>query len=418
MSEGTELHRLPIPEGAEDLPAASSATISSDLAKQPGVTPPTDVEKAHFGTTVTYTIQLQGDPDTTDADNANVDVGPPEGEPTTYSVVKETFNGDSTADGDRLAQSTETVTIGSDGSGTFTTTAADSDPDNTGNIITVQYTVTAGNADLAAVPSPGTVVFSDEASEVTYVTVEVGGAQVAPGTSGTAGYAATVTVLDQFGNPFKSAGVILKSNNPTGEDDTTGSTIRTTPLLTGNSGTVRIGYSYSGDAAEETLVAMWDGYLPAIDSNDDGDTDDDGERAQVGTLGTAEVDPITGEYDCTDEDVCGHTSVYWVMPATAQNQGAVTVLSGDADNDQAIVDVQTDSNVTPTSVNYDSNDFFTIISVVDGSDVSTPSTLDDFEAALSKALEDEVVTELSWTSYVYDDSADITSFILDVTGGN
>ena len=312
------------------------------------------------------------------------------------------------------------MTIGSDGSGTFTTTAADPDPDNTGQIITVRYTVTVkvGNADLAAVPSPGTVVFSDEASEVTYVTVEVGGAQVAPGTSGTAGYAATVTVLDQFGNPFKSAGVILKSNNPTGEDDTTGSTIRTTPLLTGNSGTVRIGYSYSGDAAEETLVAMWDGYLPAIHLNDDGDTDDDGERAQFGTLGTAD-DPITGAYTCTEvEDVCGDTSVYWVLPAVAQNQGAVTVLSGDADNDQAIVDVQTDGNVTPTSVNYDSNDFFTVISEVDGLDVSTPSTLDDFEAALSKALEDEVVTELSWTSYVYDDSADITSFILDVTGGN
>ena len=415
-TDTTDFFKMEIPKGAEDLPNASSATISTDLAKQPSKE---DVMRAHFGTTVTFTIQLQGDPDMNDATDNNVNVGPPEGDPTTYTVVKETFNGDSTSDSDRLAQSTETVTIGSDGSGTFTATAADSDKKNLGNIVTIQYTVTPGNADLAAAPSPDKVVFSDEVPVVTYVSVEVGGALVAPGRTDNAGNAATVTVRDQYGNPFKGAGVVLRSSNPTGENDTDGSTIRTTALLTGSSGTVRIGYSYTGNAAEETLVAMWDGYKAARDLNDDGDTEDQGESPQMGTFGTEATVAVDndGVVACQSEDVCGHTSVYWVLPTEAPKQSAVVVLSADTDNDQVVVNTAVANVVTPTSVNYDGNDFFTVTTLGEDADVDSPSSLADFETALSKALEPGGSgATLSWSSYDHEDSSDIASFELDVTG--
>ena len=417
----SDLYEISIPKGATTPPLAASATVSTDLPKQPGTM--TDVMRVHFGTAVTYTIQLQGDPDNDTSTENNVNVGPPEGG-ASYTVVVARFLGAGTENDNRLSQTTDTVTIGPDGSATFTATASDPDANMAGNVITVQYTVTPATGGITTTPATGTVAFSDEAPMVEYVTIAAGRAQVAPGMSGTTGNAVTVTALDQFGKPFRGAAIILKSNNPTGENDADGSTIPTTALLTGNSGTVRIGYSYSGGPAEETLVAMWDGFISEIDVNSDGDTDDAGDRAEAGSVDTPDV-ASDGTYTCPDDadagsDECGMVKVYWVSPSTAAAQAAVSVLSADTDNDQIVVDLQTGSEVTPTSVNYDSGDFFTVDSGTGGDLVSTPSLMADFEAALNKALADFAASAaadadrptLAWGSYVYDDPGDITSFTL------
>ena len=430
VDSSTEFFEISVPKGAVDPPAAASAIISTDLPKQPGVSPPVDVTRVHFGTTVTFTIQLQGDPDSDANTPNNVNVGPPSGNPTKYTVTLESFNGDNTNADNRLSQTTQPVTIGPDGSGSFTASAADPGATTPGNFVTVRATVAfaSGPTIITVTGSPVSVVYSDESAKVEYVTIAPVPAQVAPGTTGNTGNAVTVTAVDQFGQPVKGAGIVLKSNNPTGTGDPDGSTIRTTALLTGNSGTVRIGYSYTGNASEETLVAMWDGHVPAVaavDLNNDGDTDDPGESpavAAVGDLGTADV-AANGSYTCETEDECGDTKVYWVRPSILMLQTTVNILSADTDNDQIVVDLQTGSEVTPTSVNYDGNDYFTVITrnATDTADVSTPSSMEDFEAALTKALADAAKTPandqptLAWDSYVFDDPTDIASFTLDVT---
>ena len=66
--------------------------MSTDLAKQPHLVVPTDVTRAHFGSTVTITIQLQGaDPD--DA-AAFVNTVPGPGQELKYTVTVERFPGD------------------------------------------------------------------------------------------------------------------------------------------------------------------------------------------------------------------------------------------------------------------------------------------------------------------------------------
>ena len=252
-----------------------------------------------------------------------------------------------------------------------------------------------GAADDAIV---GTIVFSDEMPAVSYVSVEPSNASpVAPGANGSAADAATATARDRSGDPVSGQGIVLRSSNPTGSGDADGSTIRTTALNTGRSGAVRIGHSYSGDASVETLAAMWDG----------------------GTAGDLPTVGSDGTYTCGGGNVCGETKVNWIFASAATTQDAADVLSLDTDNDQAVIDPG--GAGTPTSVNYDSNDFFTVTSDGDGEEVTTPMSLAGFEEAPAKALEkatddnDVQTPELSRTSYEHHNPSDIASFTLDTT---
>ena len=265
------------------------------------------------------------------------------------------------------------------------------------------------------------VVFSDEAPVVTAVSVKPDAARVAPGLDGNQGTAATVTVVDQFGKPFYRAPVVLTSSNVDTADGTAtdadgGSKIPTRARTTGPDGTVRIGYNYRGTAAVETLTAIWNG--------DTADTDGDG-TVESGEGGDDDTGCSTGPTDTTNLDICGTAEVYWIgvseLPASAQ---AYHVLDLDTDNNRIIVDTDVgtgDGDVTPESVNYDSNDQFNLTTVVDGGDATSPATMADFEAELAKALanaaDDNTLTTptLSWTSYDYEDSVDIASFTADVT---
>ena len=327
VSADTDLVEVAIEKGAAPAVIPTRVTMSTDLPKQPHLAVPTDVTRAHFGSTVTITIQLQGaDPD--DA-AAFVNTVPTAGQdPPKYTVTVTRYTGTSSSDvSDANLHSKpqdQEVTIGSDGTTTFTLTGVDTDPNNRGQAQYVQYAVAAatGTTVTTVNGSPAGVVFSDEAPAVTYVSVKNSGPKVAPGANGRAGNRVTVTVQDQFGGPVNNAPVFLHSSNPTGTGDADGSTIRSTALHTRAHGMVTFTYNYSGGASRETVKAAWDGYQPAaMDLNGDGDTSDDtGDRAEVGTIGclkTAVTDCAAGANGISTaeaEDRCGTATVDWVLP--------------------------------------------------------------------------------------------------------
>ena len=427
VSADTELVEVAIEKGAAPAVTPTRVTMSTDLPKQPHLAVPTDVTRAHFGSIVTITIQLQGaDPD--DA-AAFVNTVPAAGQdPPKYTVTVARFPGtDNTGTPVHSRIAPQEVTIGSDGTATFTITGEDTDPNGPGQMQYVEYTVAAatGTTVTAVNGAPAGVVFSDETPAVRYVSVKNSGPKVAPGATGRAGNRVTVTVQDQFGGPVNNAPVFLHSSNPTGTGDADGSTIRSTALHTRAHGMVTFTYNYSGGASRETVKAAWDGYLPEIDLNDDGDTTDDGERAVVGTSGVqaavTDCTVATGISSGEAEDRCGTTTVDWVLPTQLTSQTAVAILSIDVDNDQIIVDLQTNGAVTPTSVNYDNSDFFSLINAANATP-GKPLNIGEFEEAVAADLKAAAASTaddqptLAWGSYIYDEPADIATFTVTAGG--
>ena len=454
-----------VPEGASGPIPAESAALSNDVTKIGG----SDVNRIHFGAIVTVTIQLKG----ADAVNAPA----PAGNPVKYEVVRtyHSIRAVDTSDppvpvvipdpvtaaffggaDSSLIKSdpAETVTIGPDGSATFTLTAGDSDANNRGQRTIVRAAVTAvtqGQVGTApaisdgddATTNDGTLyfVFSDETPKVTSVSIDAGASQSAPA-SGSVGTAVTVSVSDQFGNPVHGAKVALFSNNETGpgsdgdlgtaDDDTEGSSIprnRTgdgpREYTTLRSGSVRIGYTFSGGALQEKLTAIWDGYN---DLGTEATTDDLGTQG-YGTPYTGTDGTDTDGAECQTAangggaDVCsGEATVNWVRPVTSRNSTAArTILSIDTDDGQIIVnDAASGSPIEPKSINYDSNDYF-LIDNDPTTDTPAPGTIDDFEKAVAKRLADNAkpgatpgTVTLVWVGYVADDASAITQFTLDL----
>ncbi len=416
VSADTDLVKVAIAKGAADPVDPARVTMSTDLPKQPHLVAPTDVTRAHFGSTVTVTIQLQG----ADPDNADefVNTVPGAGEELKYAVTVERFPGeDATGTPVHSRIPPQEVTIGSDGTVTFTITGVDTDANARGQMQYVQYTVAPvpGNT-VTVAGSPAGVVFSDEAPAVTYVTVENSGPKVAPGANGRAGNRVTVTVQDQFGGPVDGAPVFLHSSNPTGDGDPVGSAIRAVALNTRTNGMVTFSYNYSGGASQETLKAAWDGYKP--DPDEGGPQTADGTPGVVSATTDCEDGASTGE----EEDKCGITTVDWVEPTESETQTAVSIISIDADNDQVIVDLQTNSKVTPTSINYDSTDFFTLVNEANAAP-GKPLTIGEFEEAVAadlKAAEasdaDDDAPTLAWASYIHDEPSDIATFTVTAGG--
>ena len=420
VSADTDLTELDIKKGAATPVTATRVTMSTDLPKQPHLVAPTDVERALFGSTVTVTIQLQG----ADPDDAGefVNTVPGAGQELKYTVSVARFPGtDDTGTPVHSRIAAREVTIGSDGTATFTITGVDTDPNSRGQQQFVQYTVAAATGNTAVTTvngSPGGVVFTDAAPVVTYVSVENSGPKVAPGANGRAGNRVTITALDQYGRPVNNAPVFLHTSNPTGANDADGSTIRSRALNTRANGKVTFTYNYSGGASRETLKAAWDGYKP--------DPDGDGDLTETGTSGvlSAVADCAAGERVSTgqDEDVCGTTTVDWVLATQLVSQTAVNILSIDVENDQVIVDLQTGSVVTPTSVNYDNTDFFTLVNAANAAP-GKPLTIGEFEEAVAADLKAAAATDaadqptLAWGSYIYDEPSDISTFTVTAGGG-
>ena len=381
FGNSTEYFEMSLVPDDTSTPDATSSALSNSVAR--GAT------KVHFSETVTVTIQLKGDPDTTEPDNDLVDVGAGDigGEDgVSYSVVvnkRATSDGTDPDSSDTVFDTkTISVTVGDGGAATFEIDADDTSADTTGNRVMVSYEVMGGDfssdtpagPDLQPDPNTGSVIFSDETAVVTAVTVDAAPFQNAPGVGSRAGSAATVTVVDQFARPFKGAGIVMTSDN----DD---SVLPSRARITGSNGQVRIGYSYTGGASDEALTATYPG--------------------------------PDGDIEAASDNVPGTTTAYWVSTSVEPSQAAATVLSADLDDNQVIVD-ETGGEVLPMSVNYDSGDYFTVD--------EEPASYDAFEEALGKgvAARAEALAAgdtpgpltLAWSSYVYDDPSDIAQFTL------
>ncbi|MYG98383.1 MAG: S-layer homology domain-containing protein [Acidimicrobiaceae bacterium] len=384
-----EMSVMPTDTGA---PTASSSDFKTDVAQ--GAT------KVHFSVTVTVTIQLQGDEDTTDPDNDLTDVGPGDiggDDGIEYTVVINKRANDPTADpivdpttGDSVFD-TKTIKakVNDDGAATFTVDATDVAPDTAGNRVMVDWTISGGDfssdtpagPNLTPDPATGNVIFSDETAAAAAVKAEVAPFQDAPGAGERAGSAVTVTVTDQFGRPFKNAGIVLTSSR-TGD---VASVMPTRARTTGTTGQVRIGYSYTGGASAETITATYIG--------PDGDI-------------TATTDNLTTT-----------ATAYWVtsyVDVAGANGQADVIFTADLDSNQIVYD-PTGGDPDPTSVNYDSGDYF----IVDGA----PASYEAFEEALGKGVEARNAAlaageaaptpfTIQFTSYVFDDPSDIAQFTL------
>ena len=348
----TDASEVSVMPSAAAAVTAASATVTNDLAK--GAT------KVHYGSAITVTIQLMGvDANAKDAKAMASD--PAE----KFDVVTKVHAGGTTA-ADVYTQNTQTLTVGSDGSATFTLQISDPDPrSGMSNMNAVSYTVTH-NSDSPYTVTGGTgnVVFSDEAPMASALSVKVAAYQDVPATGASTGAAATVTVVDQYAMPFKGAGVVLTSSEPT-------SVLPTSARVTGSNGQVRIGYTYMGAAG-------------------------------------AQVETLTARHTRADgTDIQGTASAYWVVAAGAGDgtRKTIGVLNADLDANMVIVDMS-----MPMSVTYDSNDYFHLS--------GTPASMEDFEEALGKALQDVAdgmkpdTFTLEWEHYVFDDASSITMFDL------
>ncbi|MYB28977.1 MAG: hypothetical protein F4X38_07535 [Acidimicrobiaceae bacterium] len=362
----TNLFRLDVPEGA-----------STSMADRARVSTEHSAAKAHLGSSVLYTVQLQ------DA-NGNVTVGADGKKPasllvrlTTTALIPDPSdtNPDDGQDviddpaGSSLL-STLPLTTDGDGKATFsvaggpdTMTSVKADkyrvgieirvrPDGNGPANTAYY---IGNATTPASPdgttgliTVGPVIFSTEAGSraAADVTVAVTPAAdfVAAAARG-ASARATVSVTDQYGDPVPNIWCSLAS---TGAGDITIGGNRNV----GSDGAYTFRYERVGDtAATETLTASCD---------QDGD-------------------------DQTTADT-GTDTVEWAAAAGATG---TTADIREVDTDANIIFAGDDGSVSV--VRYDSNDRFNIESGASGSRTTVASTYAGFERSISDA------DTLSWT---------------------
>ena len=348
-SATTDAFELELTE--EATPAVGSGLkVTSDLAKH--------ARFAHFGSTVNVTVQLvDADGTATGNDSSKWSVNAAisvHGGPNPGTTI--------------LNRQTITVKLDADGAGSFSLTMSDPDARNP-NRNAVSFVLSGSgpgpdgdDLDLDGdsvtitglredeenqVPGCealcGSVRFNDASPEVTAVEVDGGGYHTNPGAGTTVANTALVTIYDQYGDPVPGQPVRLSSNSR--DENRPGDA--STPArsrVTGRNGTVRIGYTHTGDA---------DGHIEKL-------------LAKVG-MGTCDQSHVT----CSNE-----VEVFWVADAQV-NELRGKFLRADADRNSVVVDTnEADRWRGPTRVVYDSNDQFRI----DGQ----PATIDKFEAELAK----------------------------------
>ena len=403
VGSGTDLYRLDIPYEAGKRPA-SQAKITTG-----------NVGKAHIGTSVVYTVQLE------DKDGA-VTSGSDSRNPAKYSGVLTTHSfigvGETGADSAGFSETVRSrmqvsLTTDSDGKATVTISAP-ADPDRTmkGDKFRVTLTLAASDnapagfvddmGDTADLTTGLQVVFSTEPGVPTdsvttptlatasspdiTVTVKPASAYVAAAARG-ASNRVTVTVTDQYGDPIAGAKVTLTSsdgvnrnlshtdaepsslidtNADPGVDDT-----EPRQFAVGRDGSHSFGYVFSSAAADvETLTATLVGY----DHDGDGcSVEDIAQEADSG------VDPpvlqhrcnVDGDDDGADPDgtapltASATTTVQWASVATVNSTESLVIRAVDTDANTIFVsgtDTTTDiEGLTSVQVlYYDSNDRFNI----------------------------------------------------------
>ncbi len=337
---------------------ATDTKVTNDLGM--GVT------RAHFGSTVTVTIQLVGD-----AAANRADAGPPEGGAsytvTTRRASETDIRGDAAPtavdDAGASSKTTQVLKVDASGKATFTITASDPDATDRNNPVgdgadvpdkidrvNVTYTVALGTGalpfatDIDGSSATGTITFSDERGVVTAASLKTTADYLmAPSTGGSASNVVTVTVVDQFGKPVRGHLVQLSSNHSTNPPATADTSTFPVARRTDSSGTVRIGYSHRGTGSVEALVAN-----TSVTNADD----------------TITLTPLEG----------GTANFYWASPAAAGDVTAADIRVADVDTNTVVIGG--DASTAPSVLVYDDNDQFVI--------GTANSTMAAFEEALAK----------------------------------
>ena len=333
LTADTDLARFDVAEGA-DAGFATSTLVTTTF----------NANKARFGSTILFIVQLQ-------------------------DVVGDVANGVNGLDPAQwnltVREPGQTPVVsplesGPTGRAVFEITADDPNPGSDGADITVRYelatvanapdrseTVDARGRGAAA----GSVTFSDDPSSIarTDATVIIDTRDYVHvlGTGG--GNAATVTVLDQYGDPFPGARVSLASSLP-GVSPGDGQS-----YAVGRRGSHRFSYEYLGQGGVPETLSVSHG---------------------VGTVSSSGVT----------------ATVYWAADAGPHDDGpARPVLTGNVTRRHIVVD-DVESGVTPVLLEYDDNDRFNV--------AGDPVSLTVFESVLADELKPETPgAELEWSGY-------------------
>ena len=368
------------------------------------------VTRAHFGSTVTVTIQLVGDAASNRAD-AVPDTG---GNSYTVTILRANDTNqrtdgaaDAVTDGTASSKETKVLKVDASGKATFEITAPDPDATDRNNPdgrdastgpppvtavadkidrtrVTFTVVMTSGGREVDNAisstdgsPSAQTITFSDARAVPVGASVMPATDYLMTPTSGSASNVVTVTVVDQYGKPVRGHLVRLTSEHvPPGADATGDLRVSTFPVArrTDSSGSVRIGYTFKGGASVESI------------------------QANTVTDPTATFDPTI-----TADDIGTAKAFYWAAAAGATAEGAV--LAADLERKTIIV-AGADG---PQLVLYDDNDQFVV-----GADNLT--SMAAFEEALTAdgqrvaGRNDTVVV----SSYDSTDPTDVARFVLTV----
>ena len=399
VGRGTDLLRLDI-EPSEQAQAGVTAEISTGFRGS----------KVRFGTTVTFTVQLQ------DARGNDVSVGIDGERPAEWELVQELLREDGTPDGDSvdgnesvLSKTPRTVRSNSRGRVTFSLSVPDPNRGSVGDSRTRTFKLVPGTNAPSDVEVDGTLnmssgrtdgdvyflEFSDAAAVLanSVVTVTLSTPYInVPSSSGSVRNTATVSVVDEYGEALSAARVRLTGS----PDSSLGSQFHTV----GRSGVRRFSYSYDGSGAEVEIL-------------------------------TATVDP-DGKTSTTGDEIEKKAFMFWsdLTFDSDTNRAKHPILFGDTDRDEIIVDsdpdtaggewpVDTDNDpeTVPERVEYDINDRFDVQGPDDTAPVAV-SGIDAFERALAEYFAKTPKTDdgtgacLEWSNYDPGRSRAVTQFTL------
>ena len=343
VGRSTDLHRLEVAEGA-DVGFASATLVTRSF----------DARKVRFGGSVLYSLQLRDIV-------GSVATGVNGRDPARWTLSVQVQGQD---------PAVQTLVSDSTGEAAFSISLA-ARPSGLTDDVTVTYTLSPGdNTPSASVfadgtgAATGTLTFSDEVASVAAgsATVTIDARDYVHVLGGAASNAATVTVLDQYGNPFPGAKVKVASA-------LSGSgtvTLDTAEFTVDGRGSHRFAYQYSGTGAEtETLTASYG-------------------AASAGITGPA-------------------ATVYWAADAGPSDTGG-PVLAGDVSRRHIVVD-DSANGVTPVLLAYDDNDRFNLR--------GSPTSMAVFEAVLAEALNRASPgLSLSWSNYLPGSDRRVTEYSL------
>ena len=385
LTAGTDLYEVELKPGSGTAAAREVALVSTTFPNPEaldGENATDNLFRAKFGSSVTINIQLRGDQDlnsdgdTDDAGENRTADAKPDTAGDSYKVTITYPTG---------AVDVKTYATDSDGSASFTLSAADPDPRTKGQTSTVTWRIDVVESTVGASPSTaspqlvlasdlttgadsrtGDVKFSDAASALHSLKAEPVNRYWPAATSDnpTTGNALTATATDQYGDGMGD--VCVKAS--TSVDS--GSTFPTASRRTFSDGKVRISWRFtSTDAAIETV--------------------------------TVEADADCGDTFANDITPAPTASVYWTKPGAATDDGGALLTANVGSNTLILNEGAND----PTVFVYDANDQFNVS--------GTPATMADFEKKLTEVLGTAATADdgsVAVSNYKPGDSSNVASF--------